>query len=340
MARILTFEEAISWVDGDKKPHVLLGNGFSRACRNDIFAYDSLFNRADFNSLAPEARQAFEVLNTTDFELVMKALRRASVLIELYAGDSGEVVERMQRHADALREVLVQAIATSHPERPSDIPLEKYAACRAFLAHFNYIYSFNYDLLLYWALMQDEIEPALAHDDGFRTPDEGPEEYVTWDVEKTNRQNIHYLHGALHIFDASDKIKKYTWINTGIRLIEQVRSALSANLYPLFVAEGQSERKMERIRHSDWLSRSYRSFANLGGSLFIYGHSLAANDEHILKLLDKGKVKQLFVSVFRDPDAAENRRIIRRVERIREIRTKRRPLDIYFYDAESAKAWG
>jgi hypothetical protein len=47
----MTFERACKAVRGSKPPHLLLGNGFSRACRDDIFSYDSLFDRADFQEI-------------------------------------------------------------------------------------------------------------------------------------------------------------------------------------------------------------------------------------------------------------------------------------------------
>jgi Domain of unknown function (DUF4917) len=72
---LLTFERALASVQGGKTPHVLLGNGFSRACRDDIFSYESLFNRADFDEI-PLAKKAFHALDTTDFEVVMDALQR------------------------------------------------------------------------------------------------------------------------------------------------------------------------------------------------------------------------------------------------------------------------
>ena len=50
--RLMTFAEALEAATDGKK-HVLLGNGFSRALRNDIFAYDALFQRADFESCGP-----------------------------------------------------------------------------------------------------------------------------------------------------------------------------------------------------------------------------------------------------------------------------------------------
>ena len=68
------------------KVHALLGNGFSRACRDDIFAYGALFDRADFAALSGSARAAFDALATRDFEVVIGALRQGSRLLPLYGG--------------------------------------------------------------------------------------------------------------------------------------------------------------------------------------------------------------------------------------------------------------
>jgi hypothetical protein len=312
MPEVRSFQEVLGLVPQRTKPHLLLGNGFSRACRNDIFAYDALFNRSDFTSLSSRARSAFDRLGTTDFEIVMKALRNASVLVELYDPESRELSERLLSDGEGLREVLVGAIAGNHPALPSEIGSEAYSACKLFLSHFNRIYTLNYDLLLYWAVMQDEIPPDIPCDDGFRMPEGGPQDYVTWEPENTHQQNIYYLHGALHIFDAGREIQKYTWSNTRTPLIGQIRTALEHHKYPLFVAEGESGQKLERIRHSDYLSKAYRSFAEIGGSLFIFGHSLAPNDEHYLRLIEKGKVKQVFVGIYGDPVSQGNTFIINR----------------------------
>lgn len=342
MPTVLSFDEAIKLCSGARRcPHLLLGNGFSRALRNDIFAYDALLNRADFSSLSPLARQAFDALGTTDFEVAIRALRTAATLARLYATAYPAIAIQMDADADGLREVLVQTIAAHHPEHPLEITDDQYAACRQFLSNFDHIYTFNYDLLFYWALMHDEVGPDVPHDDGFRTSTDNPDaDYVTWDIEKTDRQNIFYLHGGLHIFDAGSELLKYTWSRTGIRLIEQIRAALNAHLYPVFVSEGESDQKLERIRHNDMLSRGYRSFAKITGTLFIYGHSLAANDEHFLKLIERGKISRLFVSIYGDPTSADNKRIISRAEALASARPARRPLEVAFYDSASARVWG
>jgi hypothetical protein len=87
------------------------------------------------------------------------------------------------------------------------------------------------------------------------------------------------------------------------------------------------------------LGKAYRSFSEIGGALFIYGHSLAANDEHFLKRIEKGKVTQLYVGIYGDPQADANKAIIRRALQMADNRP-RLNLKVFFYDAASAKVWG
>jgi hypothetical protein len=244
------------------------------------------------------------------------------------------------KDAKGLREVLVKTIASSHPERPSDITDAEFAACQRFLAHFDTIYTLNYDLLLYWALMHTDSGQTPSLDDGFRKPDYDYEaDYVTWEPGQSHDQNVWYLHGALHVFDTGTEVQKYTWVNTGVRLIEQIRDALNRNYFPLFVAEGSSAEKIARIRHSDYLAKAYRSFQSIGGALFVLGHSFAPNDEHFLKVIEKGKVQHLFVGLFGDSTSDVNRAIIRRAELIAKSR-QRSSLQVSFFDSKTAKVWG
>lgn len=336
---VLGFDDLLN-IEPPKGPrHLLLGNGFSIAAKPDIFRYGALFDRADFSGLCPEVKDAFEVLETTDFEDVMRALREASKLLKLYSPKDEKLAKQLSGNAESLKEILVTAIAGSHPAGPFEIDTPMYESCRRFLSHFKHIYSVNYDLLLYWAFMQD-LQPPLTFDDGFRTPGSGSEDYVTWEVENTNEQNVFYLHGALHIFDAEHEIKKYTWANTGIPLIEQIRDALDQDMFPLVVAEGTSDQKLAHINHSNYLSRNYRSLLSIGGQLFVFGLSMSDNDEHILKLVEKNKVRSLCVGLFGDPSGESNKELEARVERIAASRPAKRPLQIEFFDSESAKVWG
>ena len=337
---MLTFQQAIDEAQQYNKRHALLGNGFSISCRPDIFVYGKLFERADFSDLSPSAKLAFEALDTQDFEKVIKVLRDASEVLTAYKGAKTKLIQQLQEDADGLREVLVHAISSSHPDWPGDISDAEYACCRTFLANFNNVYTLNYDLLLYWAVMHDEDGKKIKSDDGFRTPeDDFDSEYVVWEPETSRSQNIWYLHGALHVFDAGTEIQKYTWVNTGQRLIEQIRDALDRDYFPLFVAEGTSGEKLDRIMHSEYLAKGKRSFSSIQGALFIHGHSLAENDEHFLKVIEKGKVKHLYVGLFGDENSESNNAIKRRASRMIQNRAKSKPLKVSFYDSESAHVW-
>ncbi len=341
---VLTFAEAIHASAGYSKRHLLLGNGFSIACRPDIFRYDKLFEQADFSAPGDSAKSAFSVLRTTDFERVIKALRDSANIAPLYGATRAQI-DAMRHDADALKELLVQTIAQSHPALPGEITDEEYAACQHFLANFNTTYTFNYDLLLYWTHMHRENRADVQSDDGFRTSQSDiesgiPSDYVVWEPSQSHDQNMWFLHGALHVFDSGTEIQKYTWNRTGIRLIEQIREALNRDFFPLFVAEGSSAEKIERIRHSDYLAKAYRSFQEIQHCLFVYGHSLAANDEHYLRLIERGKVSHLFVGLYGDPESSMNRQIVERAKAMRLAGRRRRELRVDFYDSESAHVWG
>lgn len=339
--KILTFQQALANSERFSTRHVLLGSGFSIACRPNIFLYGKLYEQADFSKLSPTAKMAFQALGTQDFERVIKALRDTKLILEAYGGAPQSFLDTLQSDADGLRELLVETIAHSHPAWPGEVTAEEYAACRAFIANFNTVYTFNYDLLLYWAQMHTEEGVAPTSDDGFRKSDiDYDAAYVVWEPSQSHEQNTWFLHGALHVFDAGTEIQKYTWANTGVRLIDQIRDALGKGFFPLFVSEGTSAEKLERIRHSDYLAKAYRSFSEIKGALFVYGHSLAENDEHYLKRIEKGKLSQLYIGLHGHPASDANKRIIRRADQMANNRRRGTPLNISYFDSSTANVWG
>jgi hypothetical protein len=336
---IISFADALKDAERCTTRHLLLGNGFSIACRPNVFLYGKLYENADFTKLSPTTKLAFEALETQDFERVIKALRDAAKIVAAYKG-SAKIIQSLRSDADALRELLVQTIAASHPAWPGEITDQEYKSCRTFIANFNTIYTFNYDLLLYWAQMHTDGGGEPRSDDGFRKQEDNYDAgYVVWEPSQSHGQNMFFLHGALHVFDAGTEIQKYTWINTGVRLVDQIRDALSKDYFPLFVSEGTSAEKLERIRHNDYLAKAYRSFCEIKGALFIYGHSLAENDEHYLKRIEKGKVSNVYVGLYGGPDSDSSKRIIARANKLATSRSPGRPLKVQFFDAATAHVW-
>lgn len=357
--KLISFDEALKAAEQYGKKHLILGNGFSIACKPDIFAYGSLFEEAK-KTMSKELAAIFAAMGTQDFEEVIRALQHAAAIVSVYRPKFTTTQRLLLSDADKLKKDLVEAVAGRHPARPNEISDNRYHACRTFLANFigdgvgGKIYTMNYDLLLYWAVMHEEEDPAnlisLQHDDGFRKDgDDYDAPYVEWQGEgAAHGQCIHYLHGALHLFDAGHQLQKYTWVNTGKALVDQANEALKNNFFPLFVAEGDSKSKLTKIQHSAYLHHCFKSFAGVcqtgsrnGTALFVYGHSFAKNDAHVLDQIGHGKISHIFVSIYGDPGSKTNLAIRAGVERIAALRPKIfTGLKFDFFDAASAKVWG
>jgi hypothetical protein len=354
MVQLISFADAIRDSEKYAKRHLILGNGFSIGCEPTIFNYASLYAEADFSDI-PEAQQVFQALNTQDFEIAIKALERGALLLPIYLPGHPNAAAVMLAHAAALKELLVSTIAKNHPDVPASIPDEKFWACRHFLNNFlgpnndGQIYTLNYDLLLYWTLMHDDTPfgeaVILAKNDGFGNDEDDPNaDYVVWQGETAaHSAKVHFLHGALHLFDAGSELKKYTWVRKGVPLIVQARDAINANAFPLFVAEGTSIQKKNKIRHNAYLYQSFKQLtANATTSthcFFILGHSLGSSDDHILTRLGRGRFKKMYVGIFGDPMSADNQRIIARAKALATLRLDRFPLDISFFDSATANVW-
>ena len=355
MVSVLTFAEAIGDSIQHKKRHLLLGNGFSIACQPTIFTYGSLFEQANF-STAPRLPAVFETVGTTDFEHVIRLLEDASRVVSIYVSGAAEAAAHMPEDAETLKDILIRTVADNHPDIPNEVAVEQFRSCGRVLQHFladtnrdGKVYTLNYDLLLYWTLMHEDMgfdDPInMATNDGFGRDEDTEPEYVNWMGESgAHGQRVHYLHGARHLFDAGAELQKYTWINTGKPLLEQAREAMGARKFPLFVAEGKSRQKLTKIKHSAYLHHSYKSFSaqmrQKDDCPFIFGHSLAENDQHILKKIARGRVRKIYVGLYGDTETSVNQNIRRAASDLAVLRQARYPLEVAFFDAASAKVWG
>ncbi len=329
---LISFEDALKQANKNGgKVHLLLGNGFSRGFRESIFSYDALLKRTKFNRHGPIIRRIFFNLKTSDFERVIRLLVEMRVVLSGLPKVPATILALLTDLEQTLKSALADTLAANHPEGPFEISGSEYESVLAFLSHFEKIYTLNYDLLLYWSLMHTERHSV---DDGFRNPEEPDSDYVTWEPENRYSQGVFYLHGALHIFDSGDEIRKFTWCRTGVRLKDQIMAELNENRYPLIITEGTASSKRERIFHNIYLASAYKSLLSITGSLFIYGAALHEQDGHILYALNQNtKLKHLFVGIYGNPDSPTNSITIAQAERIRGDKK------LYYFDAQSAKVW-
>ena len=155
MPSIVSFDEAINGTESQDRA-LLIGNGFS----SKFFSYRTLLDSLSIDPAEPVI-ELFKKLDTFDFETVIRSLTDAAVVAETY-GDSGSATQFLG-DADSLRTELVHAIRANHPTNRADIE-PTIPSCIEFLNNFSKFFSLNYDLLLYWVLLEN---PKTFLGDGF-----------------------------------------------------------------------------------------------------------------------------------------------------------------------------
>lgn len=299
--------ETISFTDAidqsaTQRRHLLLGNGFSIGAHPE-FSYGSLFDQA-FGADEGHLRSVFAGLQTKDFELVARRLGETLAVIRCY-GEAASIAQIMEKDLSELQSRLVQALAAVHPPRRQTLSQQQYRAAKTFLDRFRRdpgsplageIYTTNYDLLLYWTTLHGEV---LNTDDGFRG---NP---LTWSPKES--QSVFHLHGALHLYENDElATTKVTYVKASI--IEQIGEKIKTGSLPLFVSEGTSDQKRLRIEASPYLRHGLERFTNActdeAACLFVFGHALADQDEHIIEAIRNGRLNRVYVSFWEPGERA------------------------------------
>lgn len=327
--KLLTFSEALAKGSPTQgRPTLLLGNGFSIAYDTKIFTYKALLASVDWSN-ATQVGKVFAALKTVDFEVAIRNLETAAEIIDIY-GWSDVPSGVLRQDANFLKNALIRAIQTTHPAHIFEVDQERIRRTAQFLRNFGRLFTVNYDLLLYWALVQSGSN---LFKDGFKHGDNGLE----W--ADFPDQNVLFLHGALHLFQDNGKLGKIKYFaGDGGRLIEQIAGRIADGHAPLFVCEGTNEQKLVHIKSSRYLRFCFNALSHTRGPLFIYGLSLGDSDEHILNAITGSEVKHLLVSLYGDPNSPHNQQIQAKTHDMQRERSHR-PLEVDFFSAESAELW-
>ncbi|WP_370548823.1 DUF4917 family protein [Gilliamella sp. B14384G12] len=99
---------------------MLLGNGFSQACRNDIFNYQNLFQQANFGARDENIRGISDSFDTYDFEKIIRTLESAQTICTAYNIDL-LIIDQISVELEQLKNSLIQVISQTHPTRSSSI---------------------------------------------------------------------------------------------------------------------------------------------------------------------------------------------------------------------------
>ena len=342
---MMKFSEVVDYLQKKKRPmSLLIGNGFSMAYDKDIFSYNALYTF--LNSQNDDLiNKLFGAIKTKNFELVMRQLDTTIALLKAFGAEAA-LQEQIKAASQHLKDGLLKSVKELHPEHVYKMPEERAAACAKFLSLFlasgGHIYSTNYDLLLYWVLMRQGVVNPI---DGFGRELLNPVEAsrgeeqewsdLLWGPNQAD-QNIHYLHGALHLFDSGHEVIKEQY-DQGSYLLENIGERLESGNYPIFVTAGNGDEKLEHIRHNRYLSTCYDRLCAADGSLVTFGFNFGPYDEHIIEAINKAakfgskqppKLWSIYVGVYSEADAAH----------MESIKGKFHP-KLHLFDAKTANIW-
>jgi hypothetical protein len=288
--KLKSYSEVIAHLNkNNRQKHLLLGNGFSMAYDAEIFSYNAL-NRFIEEIDDDLLRKLFQIINTNNFELVMRQLDNFCQLAEEFSSDK-DLKDKIQKASDLLKTTLIDAVKKLHPEHVFQIPENKSESCAIFLNTFlqseGHIFTTNYDVLLYWVLMRNKDKISSAVDGFGREAEEGEDIYsadLEWGVNRGS-QNIHYLHGALPLFDAGVSIVKEEYDGQNL-LLEKINKRIDQKEYPIFVTGGNGKDKLTHILHNPYLDFCYDKLCNIEGSLITFGFNFGEYDEHIIEAIN------------------------------------------------------
>ena len=303
-----------------RQKHLLLGNGFSISYDRNIFSYNALtdFVAKTNNKLL---KKLFQIIDITNFETIMRELDLFHKIASAFSEDK-VLAKKIIKAREALKENLLDAISELHPEHVFKVPEDKGKNCAKFLKEYldkdGHIFTTNYDLLLYWVLMrnQDSLENII---DGFGREyiekDEFEKDFepefgdLEWGPNQHD-QRVHYIHGALHIFDAGVSIIKE--IFDGDYLLDNIKKRIDNKEYPVFVTAGDGKQKLEHILHNQYLDYCYKTLSSISGSLVVFGFGFGKYDEHIINAINKAakgkkggrfnKLWSVYIGVYSDVD--------------------------------------
>lgn len=306
------------------KDTLILGNGSSIAV-NPAFLYDSLFMASvSFGLLDAQATEVFKLFETKDFEYVLRLLSHAIKVNHCCEIECQALVDKYI----LVRDALINTLHRVHPKIDEVRP--HFPAMVSFLKDFSTVYSLNYDLIVYWALMHGKDEQEFADYWVYGNFD------GAYSKQRSSDSTLFlYPHGNLVLL--SNALGKEEKISTGGRqalLDEIARRWSSATNSPLFISEGESQKKMNMIGLSPYLMHVHETLSEPKESVAIHGWSASEQDDHILKALSLSHPQRIAVSL-RKCETWQ----ARMVETAVKLRKHFPAATLLFYDADSPGAW-
>jgi len=271
---------------------LLIGNGLSRHIW-EPFGYPKLFDYAQSANLTDEDKALFE--RTPNFERILGELLTTIRVCKVVGVDTDPLYERYQN----IQKALGEAVKAVHLNRDA-VPPETRQAMFDFMGQFEWIFTTNYDLLIYWAMAYGGWGSFVDH---FRWNNRC-EFDPTRSPVFAGQIGVYFLHGALHlVVDSEGKTLK---LRRGFQtLLDQFGQPIEGDLdsRPLLVTEGSAGDKLEAIDGNAYLSHALEELRENDLDTVVLGSGLGAEDSHIADALSESADRAVAVSMLPGPRA-------------------------------------
>jgi hypothetical protein len=334
-------QAVLDWnsISGNYTDTLILGNGASIAC-DTSFSYSSLLDVARANKTVDSKLEGvFDLLETEDFELVLRTIWQAHrINVRLGNVRSGVGSQGVLGQAyEAIKQALIQSINDVHPDRTG---IEQHLSYIAdFMTHFRTVLSLNYDLIIFWAIMERNSKLPGSLKDCFINGQFEPDYEFMRHNRSTGKSStlVFYPHGFLTLVSdlTGEKKMKSAGQNLLDRLARYMRIAT-----PIFVSEGTSEQKLRAIRRSDYLSAVYdKELRSDHESIAVYGWAVGEQDNHLVNAIASGSLKRVAVSVFMPAFKTGKQLKTYQDDITDQFDSMKSKPQIEFFDATSSGAW-
>lgn len=296
---------------------LLIGNGSSIAIW-DQFNYSSIFSKSSSEKiehpLSQQEQGLFAALGTTNFEQVLSSLYTAKSINQILGFD----IELIEKLYSDIQRALIDAVRATHIPWTT-VPVQVLDVINSELLNYKYVFSTNYDILIYWAMMQKNQR---AFRDFFFSEAFDLSNTEVW--EKST--SVFFLHGGLHLYRLPTGQTLKRRAEPDKNLLDLFGQPYYEGATPLFISEGNYQEKLASIYKSDYLSFAYNKFSQHQDSLVIFGHSLSESDKHISNAINNWGPTRIAISM--RPDTKSNIR-----KRKAQILSQLPDAKLYFFDS-------
>jgi hypothetical protein len=281
-------------------------------------------------------KEVFTDFEINDFEKVMKLISDSSRIVEKL--DKG-LADKLLDDVEKLKAELVRIISENHPQNTNSVTAENYATNKLFLKRFDSLFTVNYDLLMYWSVLRNDLWTKFQ--DGFRGGS-----VLSWgNKDAIKDQNWFWLHGGLHLFLqeaylfednftlSTQKITKVKIRKDDITNIKvQIQDRLQDDVFPFTITEGSSRSKVQSIIKNEYLKYGLRRFRDDTNHLVTFGMSFE-QDAHLLVAIHFSDPKKKLFFGIHEPNDAKKRALEAKIVK----HVGDRP--VAFWDTSSVKIW-